>query len=61
MIDTYFRKNQINIGSTAHDFFVIVHLFEQSKASGCAPIAWCWHKRTQEKSKFTLSNALSVR
>ena len=54
-------NNLLNIRATIYDFFVVVSLLVQSKASGCADVACSWHKCSQGKSKLTQSDALTAK
>ena len=48
-----FRSNLFNTSTSTYDFFVVVCLFVQFKASGYEHAAWSWYKRSEEKNKLT--------
>ena len=56
MIDMYFLDMLLNIRPTTYVYlYVIVCIFLQFKASGCAHVVCSSHKRSQAKSSATLS------
>ena len=56
-----FRNSVLNIWTVLKTFFVAKCLFVRPKASGCAHVAWSWHKRSQRKNKATRLGAPTVK